>query len=426
MSLLEDYLKDLNKLETAKTRDGKKLTRIRSIDFVKGFAISLIILCHTSGAWLDPFWVYAYGQVYQFLDVFGPSLFIFLSALSVVFSIQKKSGKVPEKVIRLNIFIRGISIMLIGVVYNLISLSTTVEVPFPLNLWGWNILTFIGAAQIITYYVLRLSRGSRIGIGLIIVFLTPQIRDFLYSNRADPIVAILHYIAVSPAPHNPFFPYVAICFFSSIFGELFFEAMIIETRETHMDTFRTFMKWGAFFTLLGIFMPFIDGGPIFVTPAAPFIVEEYPFVILVPTMQDQPFIYIPGMLKFLLRGTPANLFYSLGMALLILGASFYYIDIRDNDNSFIKMLIFYGQISLTLFLLHYLWLTAYYRTLSIAFFFFVWVGFLGFLGFFMYIWRKEWGGKYSLEWIMTQMGGKKKGPPPEKPILESESPNPRS
>jgi len=410
MSLLEDYIKELNRLEAAKEKQGKRITRIRSIDFVKGFAICLIVLAHTSGAWLDSFWVYAHGQVYQILDVFGPSLFIFLSALSVVFSLSKKSGKVPEKVIRLNVFIRGISIMFLGLFYNLLANSypgQNINIPFPLSLWGWNILTFIGASQIITYYAVKISRGGRIALAIIITFLTPQIRDYLLLNKADPFIGFLHFIFVSPAPHNPFIPYVALCFFSSIFGELFFQAMILQTREAYIDSFKSFMKWGVFFVLLGMFIPFIDGGPLFVTPEN-YPLNEYPFIYLVPIMQNQPFVKIPGMLKFLLRGTPSNLFYSLGMALLILGICFYYIDIKKNNNSFIKMLIFYGQCSLTLFLLHYVWLFVFFQRFNVLFFFFVWGGYLGLLGFLMYIWRTEWEGKGSLEWIMTQMGGKSK------------------
>ena len=53
--------------------------RIASIDFVKGIAIIFIILCHTSAAWFDETWVFLHGIVYSFLDILGPSLFIFLS-----------------------------------------------------------------------------------------------------------------------------------------------------------------------------------------------------------------------------------------------------------------------------------------------------------------------------------------------------------
>ena len=95
--------------------------RIASIDFVKGFALVWIILAHAGLSWLDYDWIYIYGLAFAFLDVFGPSLFVFLSALSVIFSFKSKQGKLPEKIIRNRIFVRGFLIMAIGIIGNLLN-----------------------------------------------------------------------------------------------------------------------------------------------------------------------------------------------------------------------------------------------------------------------------------------------------------------
>ncbi|GAH95378.1 unnamed protein product, partial [marine sediment metagenome] len=116
-----------------------------SIDFVKGFAIVFIILAHSAAAWLNSENYFLYGMLFALLDFLGPSLFVFLSALSVIFSIGNKQNILPSKVIRMRIFSRGIIIILIATIYNVTSLSLApYTVPFPLNLWGWNILMFIG------------------------------------------------------------------------------------------------------------------------------------------------------------------------------------------------------------------------------------------------------------------------------------------
>ncbi|MFX1593349.1 MAG: heparan-alpha-glucosaminide N-acetyltransferase domain-containing protein, partial [Promethearchaeota archaeon] len=136
--------------------------RIASIDFVKGFAIVWIILAHGAVSWFDSDWIYVYGLVFAFMDVLGPSLFVFLSALSVVFSYKRKKGKMSEKAIRNGILTRGAVIIIIGVLFNPMSLMTSgVAVPFPANLWGWNILMFIGFSQIISYYAIKLNRITR-------------------------------------------------------------------------------------------------------------------------------------------------------------------------------------------------------------------------------------------------------------------------
>ena len=130
---LFDYLKQ--EISVEDIRDFSSPKRIYSIDFVKGFAIVFIILAHTASAWFDTEWIYIYGIVYALLDILGPSLFVFLSALSVIFSIKRKQGVLPDKVIRGRILNRGIVIAIIGVFFNLISIEFTIEgVPFPLNL----------------------------------------------------------------------------------------------------------------------------------------------------------------------------------------------------------------------------------------------------------------------------------------------------
>ena len=81
-------------------KDYASPRRIQSIDFVKGFAIVFIILAHTASGWLAPDSYYVYGLMFGLLDILGPSLFVFLSALSVIFSIKRKEGIVHPKIIR--------------------------------------------------------------------------------------------------------------------------------------------------------------------------------------------------------------------------------------------------------------------------------------------------------------------------------------
>ena len=355
-------------------------TRIQSIDFVKGVAICLIILAHSAGAWKAPEWNGLYSIIFHYLDVFGPPLFIFLSALSVVFSIKRKEDKMPANVIRKVVFIRGFSIIGIGLLYNLFAvvlLGNATNLPFPLSLWSWTILIFIGFAQIVTYYVLKLPRGTRVVIGLVLIFITYPLYPFLESNLSNPVVSIIHYIVISPLPHNPLIPYVSICFFASIFGEIFVETMKLESKEAKLDIYRTFVKYGLLLVIIGIFLTIVDPEPL-----------------------KFDFFHFP---LFVWRSTPSNMFYSTGMSLLLLGLSYYYIDILQNDNLFIDMMIFYGQVSLTLFFLGYIGLTLYFQFLHIFNIWFFWIGYTGLLGFVMYLWNKYYEGKYSLEWIMSSM-----------------------
>ena len=160
---LFNYLKQEIPLEDIK--DYASPRRIKSIDFVKGFAIVFIILAHTASGWLNGASRYLYGILFTLLDILGPSLFVFLSALSVIFSIKRKEGILPQKIIRNRIFTRGIVMIVIGMITNIAILEGG---NLKIAIWGWNIITFIGFSQIFAFYILKLSKTQRIIIGLLI------------------------------------------------------------------------------------------------------------------------------------------------------------------------------------------------------------------------------------------------------------------
>ncbi|MBA7661345.1 hypothetical protein ES703_69360 [subsurface metagenome] len=418
---LLDYLKQAIPVE--ELRDFSSVRRFGSIDFVKGVAIVFIIIAHTGGAWLDSTWVFLYAIGLTFLDILGPSLFVFLSALSVVFSIRRKKGKLPEKVIRNRIFSRGLMIIVIAIIFNIISIEFTIPgYSFPATLWGWNILMFIGASQIFSYYALKLSKISRAVIGLFIIFTSDTIRLWLFQGKeaGDVIISILHYIIVSPSPMTPLLPWLSICFLSSIFGEFLYEAMIGGTKKDYKKLFRTFFYWGIFLVLAGIFLGikvYVPGG--FTTSELP--LNEYPFIDLLNTMQTQsifPEITYPGMWEFLIRGRAPNMIYNLGAALLLIAISFYFIDIKRKMNIFISMMNYYGKVSLSLFLLHFIFITLFLSSLNLVVFVFICFGYIGFWGFLMYVWNEFYGGAGSPEWIMVQVGriGQKTGETVKKEI----------
>ncbi len=405
---LFNYLQELIPLEDI--RDFASPKRIGSIDFVKGFAIVFIILAHSAAIWLNGENRYLYGLLFTLLDFLGPSLFVFLSALSVVFSIRNKKNKLPSKVIRMRIFSRGIIIILIATIYNVASLSIeNIKVPFPLNLWGWNILMFIGFSQIFSYYALRMTKLSRAIIGIVIILSTNFIRDLIFIpgiESENPVVIFIHYIVIGPLPMVPLLPGLAICFISTIFGEYLYEAMNKGTHDAYVGLFRIFMIWSIILIIIGIGFGFqlytrdtILGG-----------VSEYPNIALLDVANGQGVFHIPGMPEFLIRGRGPNLIYNLGAALLVISISFYFIDIKKKYGNFVKMLVYYGKVSLSLFFVHQIFLGLFYRQFDILLFLITVLTYIGLMGFLMYIWMEYANGVGSPEWLMAAMGrmGKKK------------------
>ncbi|MHA1669095.1 MAG: hypothetical protein ACTSV5_00810, partial [Promethearchaeota archaeon] len=233
-------------------------------------------------------------------------------------------------------------------------------------------------------------------------------------------ITFLHYIIVSPSPMTPLLPWLAICFISTIFGELLHETMISGTKKSFTHLFRVFILWGLIFVIGGmwlgreIYLP----GDIWDTAHFNYIgtlpLEEYPLMSLLSVMNSQMFfpdIRYPGMWDFLIRGRGANMIYNLGAALLLIGICFYFIDIKEKFNYFINMLKYYGRVSLSLFLVHYLFITLFFNSLDLVTFIFVVIGYLGFMGFFLFLWMEFYDGKGSPEWLMVQIGriGKRTG-----------------
>ena len=405
---LINYMQELIPLEDV--RDFASSKRIGSIDFVKGFAIVFIILAHSAGIWLDSENRYLYGLLFTVLDFLGPSLFVFLSSLSVIFSIRNKQNILPAKVIRMRIFSRGIIIILIATFYNLASVSIEApEIRFPFNLWGWNILMFIGFSQIFSYYAVKIPKLYRGIIGILIVLFSNPIRDFIFFPGVEAdnlIIKTINYIVVGPIPMIPLLPGLAICFISTIFGEYLHEAMNKGTHDAYVGLFRIFMVWSIIFILVGIGL----GCELFNPDTILGGVQEYPSLGLLKTINSQALFKIPGIPEFLIRGRGQNLIYNLGAALLIISISFYFIDIKKKYGNFVKTLVYYGKVSLSLFLFHQLFLGLYSRQFGAALFLITDITYIGLCGFLMYIWMEYANGVGSPEWFMAAMGrmGKKK------------------
>jgi len=410
----------LSTLEENLINDNEEFSskkRIASIDFVKGLALGVIIWAHAALSWFDNDWRYIYGFLFSFMDFLGPSLFVFLSALSVIFSIKRRKSALSDKTIRNRIFTRGFVIIIIGVLFNPISLFLeNKSLPFPANLWGWNILMFIGFSQIFSYYALKFSKRTRAISGFIIIFISPWIREVLFQFKDLNFGAnILHFIITSPLPQVPFLPWIAVCFISTIFGEYLFETMMKGTKEAYYRLFRIFAKYGVVLVLTGLFIwiPRLgldqwEPGWAILTPTS-IVPSEYLHINLLELMNNNVINYqFPGMALFTIRSSGQNMFFNLGAGLLIIAISFYYIDIKNKHNIFIKMLIFFGNVSLSLFLIQYMFLPLYLGQFSIIFAPFVFAAYSGFLGLLMYIWLKFFNGVGSPEWIMSNLGGRGK------------------
>jgi hypothetical protein len=336
--------------------------RIRSIDSLKGLSILLVILAHMAMVNLSSEWRWLYHIVYLVLDVFGPSMFVFLSSLSVVISIanRQESGMKDSAIIKQNgsyklsakkaIFGRSILIFFMGIIPNIL-LNYRFGI---LGFWYWFVLQFIAFSQIVTYYAMKLQKHTRIIIAFLVIFIiTPRLFDWVTIGMAAAGIdyrslqihdlhhpaAFIFWLLFYPMYMTPFLPWVAIPLIASIIGE----ALVQTMRSGTISDRRAFMKM-----VLG-------DGVILIAIAIFFgskIVQEDYGLKMIEGINTSPYFKISGLPEFMVLHSSINILYNVGMGLVILGIAFYILEIKEFHGKLTFLFLFFGRFSLSYFLIH--------------------------------------------------------------------------
>jgi peptidoglycan/LPS O-acetylase OafA/YrhL len=178
-----------------------------------------------------------------------------------------------------------------------------------------------------------------------------------------------------------------------------------KSENVYKGLFRIFFTWGVFLIIAGVILGY--SLQTFYTMNK----DEYGHLLLLEIANDQNFFYLPGMPDFLIRGTASNMLYNLGAALTIIAVAFFFIDLKGKSNNIVRMFNYYGKISLSLFMVHFVFMPLYAGQFNIFLFPVFYIANVGLLGFLMYIWIEYGKGIGSPEWLMVQIGriGQKTG-----------------
>jgi len=382
------------------------MVKLRSIEIVKGFSILMILLsnsinyCLAFGDELKDI----YGFVITILEIIGPSLYIFVGSFSISLTLNKKMGTYPEKTYRNKILKQAFFLILLGSLYNIILNS---NLPYPINLWGWNILIFLGFSQLICYLAYKLVRWARLVIGLSVIFLTPGFRELLFfSKDTNVVMEVIHFIIVSPFPNYSLLPYASISFFSTVFGEFIFDSIVLNSERANLHSTQSLIRYSLVLLACGLLLPFIDIG--LTVGAYNFNPTKYPFLEAVPILKAHDILYISGLPLFLLKGTPSNLFLLMGLSLLIITIFYYYSDILHKNGKICRILNLYGRFTITIFFAQFLFILYLYQKITLLLFFPCLILFIAILGLIFYLWQKNGKLVFSLDWIVDKIGGKTK------------------
>ena len=308
-------------------------------------------------------------------------------------------GRIPERTNRNLVLIQGFFMIALGIIFNLITNSSS---QFPQNLWGWNILVFLGFSQFISYYIFKLVRWARFVIGLIIIFFTPGLRELLFIGKdLNPIIDIIYFVIISPSPNFSLLPYASIAIFSTVFGEFVYESIQLDSTTANLHSTNSIRKYGIVLLICGLLLPFVDIG--FIITADNFDPLMYPFIDAVPILKAFPTTFISGIPAFLYVGTPSNIFVSMGVALLLIGRIYYRKDIIHKNRLKLSILSLFGKNSITLFFLQFIFLPLFYQILPMLMFVPFLIAYVAFLGFLLYLWQEHGNSIPSFDWMLNKI-----------------------
>jgi len=308
-------------------------------------------------------------------------------------------GRIPERTCRNIVLIQGFFLITLGIIFNLITNSSSL---FPQNLWGWNILVFLGFSQFISYYSFKLVRWARFVIALFIIFFTPGLRELLFIGKdLNPIIDIIYFVIISPSPNFSLLPYASIAIFSTVFGEFIYESIQLDSTTANLHSTNSIRKYGMVLLICGLLLPFIDIG--FIITVDNFDPLMYPFIDAVPILKAFPTTFISGIPVFLYAGTPSNIFVSMGVALLLIGRIYYRKDIIHKNRLKLSILSLFGKNSITLFFLQFIFLPLFYQKLPMLMFVPFLIVYVVFLGFLLYLWQEHGNSIPSFDWMLNKI-----------------------
>jgi len=361
-----------------------KIPRIKSIDFLRGFAVVIMLEFHFANIFvirsiLEPV------TIIHFLGIVGAPIFLLIVGMSVVLSknIRLQRGQ-SEKEMKTHIVKRGLVIILLHYLLGASIFGFSA-------IWGWGILSLIGASIIISLYISKNTEKTLwiIAIGVIIaspilrVILNYQVDTAYYfdfytfmpiTTYLSPwdIFAFIRGVLVTPG--FPIFPHI----FFVIIGVWLGNSLLHHLKKNTVNSLlKKLIILGIIFIVMGLFIEILS--------------NMFPL-----TPADK------------MVGNTGYNFWTLGIVFLCFTFFYWIQDIKGKDLQIFRSISFLGNISLTILFIHafFAWyllpvlgglnnITLYSNyVISFAFYVAIWI--------FGALWEKT-RFKYSLRWIIGKL-----------------------
>ncbi|MBF0551716.1 MAG: DUF1624 domain-containing protein, partial [Deltaproteobacteria bacterium] len=162
-------------MSSTETED-KKLTRILSIDVLRGFALICMVMVHCMVYWGNTAAVdtWPYFFLNHILADLGAPCFLMMMGMSQVLSAQRHVEE-DNWLIFKRTLIRGGFIFLVGIIMLALSWG-------PGKIWQWDILTLMGVATVLLFFCRFLPSWSILAFVVSLVICTPLLRQGIDFN----------------------------------------------------------------------------------------------------------------------------------------------------------------------------------------------------------------------------------------------------
>ncbi|MHA1190930.1 MAG: heparan-alpha-glucosaminide N-acetyltransferase domain-containing protein [Promethearchaeota archaeon] len=312
------------------------MTRINSVDTIRGLSLFFMIYGHMILFWLRPEDQWLKYWLYAFLKPMGATGFLFISGASatLAFKNNEHTKKVPMTTMRNIYLLRGVFILLIGFIFNL-GVALMFEGGNLAFIWSWNALQTIAISLLLLLPLLKTSKTSRTLLAISVIILNQILLNILTPyNGQDSILGFLNHLLFNPSDQYIILNYFGITLIGSVIGNIVFDLSKIENQEKRAFLFNDKSIIYTFF--IGIFI-LVFG-----------VWFQFP--------------------NFLIFSTVSSVVYSIGLiiALLTILIVIEVLEVFKTKKSY-KYLFFYSYYSFTLFLTHNLLLLLFFQQLNAYF-----------------------------------------------------------
>jgi hypothetical protein len=349
--------------------------RIVSIDWFKGYAIMWIMIAHLMSTWADK---WAWRLIYLPQEFLGPTTFLLFAGINSTFSFRiGQAYGLSQKNLYIDTIRRMLGMLVISIIVNIVLGAFYADHIDLLNLqtyFRWDVLQTIAFSVVLTLPALKFSVKTRFVMALGIIFTSVPVFLYLNSVQSESIVAwILIQIFFFPFTQSPLFPLIAFALIGGIVIDLLLPYLQLRPEFNKLQTLITSSRncgpqiqlqrnarfispplWGLKI-IVGVATCAMVGGILsgLQPPTQIFYQEEVQTILgnfyTNPELISQ-ITFIPA---FLITYTFPNIFFKLGIVVLMFSAVFYFFDVKHADrkthSKLTKQMAFMGEYTFSYF-----------------------------------------------------------------------------